>query len=71
MRSVVLPPELVNACNTIVGNCPVTQGQLLTQRATIPVSTELHGGIPVELKFYISHAPGFYCTCTVVNLVIN
>lgn len=66
-----MPPELADACNTIVGNCPVTQGQMLTQRATIPVSTEHHGGIPAELKVYISHAPGFYCTCAVVNIVIH
>lgn len=69
--SVQLSPELSDACNTIVGSCPVTQGQMLTQRATIPVATEISGGIPSELKFYISHAPGFYCTCAVVNIVIH
>ncbi|KAG4078282.1 hypothetical protein HA402_012992 [Bradysia odoriphaga] len=68
---VELPPELRDACNTIVEGCPVTEGQILTQRATIPVTSDFGGGIPAQLKFYISHDPGFYCTCAMVNIVIH
>ncbi|KAJ6632831.1 hypothetical protein Bhyg_15822 [Pseudolycoriella hygida] len=70
-RPVELPYEMQNACNVIDGNCPVNQGDILTLRATIPVETEVHGGVPVELKLYVSHAPGFYCTCVLVNVVIH
>lgn len=72
---VPLPPGVENACDSlIVGSCPVTAGQPLTQGATIPVFTEYHGGIPAQLRFQINHVSESHehaCVCTLVNVVIH
>lgn len=70
---VFLPPDLGNACNGLTGgaSCPVTQGQQLTHGATIPVDTELHDGIPVQLLFRIFNATGISFVCAIVNIVIH
>lgn len=70
---VLLPPELSNACNGLTGgaSCPVSHEQQLTHGATIPVDTELHDGVPVQLQFRIINASGIPFVCTIVNIVIH
>lgn len=51
--------------------CPVSAGQQVTQSATIPVSTELHGGIPAQLRVTMTNAAGAVNTCCLINLIIH
>ncbi len=69
--SVELPPALSNACNTMSPACPVAAGQQVTQTATIPVSTEHHGGIPAQLRVTMTNAENAVNTCCLINLVIH
>lgn len=55
----------------IVGACPVTAGQALTQGATLPVSTEHHGGIPAQLTVTMTNAEGVINMCCLINLIIH
>lgn len=68
---VPLTPELSDGCNTLVGACPVTAGQTLTQFATIPVPSNIRGGIPAQLKIKMAHAYELFCTCFLINVIIN
>ncbi len=51
--------------------CPVAAGQEVTQTATIPVSSEHHGGIPVQLSVTMTNAENVVNACTLINLVIH
>lgn len=67
-----LSPELSNGCNGLIGSsCPVTQGQMFTHGATIPLGTEIHSGIPVTLQFRMEHAPNEACGCVLVPIVVH
>lgn len=66
------PPFLTNACNSMVGlGCPLVAGQNFTHGASIPVNTEVHGGIPLQLRISLRNAIGNFTGCTAVNLVVH
>lgn len=69
--SVELPPALRSACNTMTPACPVQQGQTHSQGATIPVSSEFHGGIPAQLKVTMTNAANVVNFCCLINLIIH
>lgn len=68
---VELPPALSNACNTMSPACPVAAGQQVTQSAGIPVSTELHGGVPVQLRVTMTNGANAINTCCLINLIVH
>lgn len=66
-----MPDVLSNACNTMTPSCPVVAGTQVTQGATLPVSTEHHGGIPAQLRVTMSNAANVVHTCCLINLIIH
>lgn len=66
------PPALANACTSMVGlGCPIVAGQNFTHSSNVPINTEVHGGIPVQLRISLRTAPGNYTGCTTVNMIVH
>ncbi|KAJ6640859.1 hypothetical protein Bhyg_05792 [Pseudolycoriella hygida] len=68
-RDIELGP-LSNACTNMSPACPTVANQPVTQSATVPIVTDLHDGIPAQLRVTITNSANAVQLCALINLLM-